>query len=120
MKHVQLFEDFKEGPMEKPKGFLSKMFTGAKHAMGLENTEDRKSLDSLYRAVSPNAQQYGFVTNIRELQPGVIVAWVNDTSVTVNKNTPEIMYKGKTLDLHNTQMEADYLYSRLLRIKEQG
>ena len=120
MKHVQIFEDFKEGPMEKPKGFLNKMFTGAKHWMGLENEEDRKALEKLYNATSPSAQQYGYVSNIREIQPGVIVAWVNDTSVTVNKNIPEIMYKGKTLDLHNTQIEADYLYTRLMNIKNRS
>ena len=36
MKHIQVFEQFKEGPMEKPKGFLSKMIQGAKHSLGFE------------------------------------------------------------------------------------
>jgi hypothetical protein len=35
----------------------------------------------------------------------------------VDANTPEIMYKGKELDLHNLQDEADRLYTTLVRRK---
>ena len=116
MKHVQIFEDFIEGKMGKPKGFLSRMIQGAKHSMGIENKEDRKSIESLYRALS--MPQYGFVTNVREIKPGVVVAYVNDNSVTVDKTTPEIIYKGKSLDLHNVEEEADSLYRQLLLSKQ--
>ncbi len=44
MKHIQLFEDFKQGLMKKPQGLFSRITQGAKHAMGMENKEDRKSL----------------------------------------------------------------------------
>lgn len=113
MKHIQLFEDFKEGKMDKPKGFLSRIIQGAKHSMGMESKEDRNSLESIYKALS--MPQYGFVTNVREIKPGVIVAYVNDNSVTVDKNVPEILHKGKNLDLHNLEEEADNLYRQLLQ-----
>jgi hypothetical protein len=115
MKHIQLYENFQEGPMKKPQGFFSKMAQGAKHAMGFENAEDRKSLESLHRALS-TSNRYGWVQNVREIEPGVIVAWVADNSVTVNKNIPEILYKGRELDLHNLQDEADFLYNMLIEI----
>ena len=116
MKHIQLFEDFKSGPMDKP-SLLKRIAQGAKHAMGFENKEDRKSLDSLHRALTAS-YRFDWAKAIREIKPGVIVGWVNDDSVTVDKNTPEIIYKGKTLDLHNTQDEADFLYDKLLRLQK--
>ena len=115
MKHLQLYENFQEGPMKKPQGFFSRVAQGAKHAMGFENEDDRKSLESLQRALSTQ-NRYGWVQNVREIEPGVIVAWVADNSVTVNKNVPEILYKGKELDLHNLQDEADFLYNMLIEI----
>ena len=117
MKHIKLYEEFKEGPMERPQGFLSKLVKGAKHAMGFENKEDRKSLDTLQRTLTAS-YRYDFTKNIREIKPGVIVAWVNDSAITVDKNTPEILYKGKALDLQNVQQEADFLYDKLLRIQK--
>jgi len=115
MKHIQLYENFQEGPMKKPQGFFSKMAQTAKHAIGMENKEDRASLESLYRALSTQ-HRYGWVKNVREIQPGVITAWVSDNTVTVDKNTPEILYKGKELDLHNLQDEANFLYNMLIEI----
>lgn len=115
MKHIQLYENFHQGPMRKPRGFFSKVAQGAKHALGFENADDRAKLESLYRALETQ-NKYGWITNVREIQPGVIVAWVADNSVTVNKNVPEILYKGKELDLHNLQDEADYLYGVLSRM----
>jgi hypothetical protein len=35
----------------------------------------------------------------------------------VDINTPEIMYKGRVLDLNNIEEEAEYLYSRLSRVQ---
>lgn len=116
MKHIQIYENFYEGPMRKPEGFLSKLAKGAKHAMGYENEEDRKSLRSIHKAIA-NSDMYGYVTNVREIQPGVVIASLLNTSVTVDMNAPEIMYKGKVLDLHNTEEEVGFLYNALLGIK---
>ena len=115
MENIQLYEDFKSGTMKSPQGFFSKMAQGAKHAMGMETKEDRKALDSIHNAIksSPN---YNWVTNVRELRPGVVVAWINNNSVLVDKNSPEIVYKGKELDLHNLQNEADFLYTKLMNL----
>jgi hypothetical protein len=117
MKHIKIYEQFKEGPMEKPKGFFSKMIQGAKHSLGFENQQDRKDIDSLHRAID-SSREYDFVNNVREIKPGVIVAYVANSSVTVDINTPEIMYKGRVLDLNNTDEEAEYLYNRLRRLTE--
>lgn len=115
MKHIQVYENFQEGPMRKPQGFFSKLAQNAKHSLGFENEDDRKSLESLQRALSTH-NKYGWVKNVREIEPGVIVAWVADNSVTVNKNVPEILYKGKELDLYNLQDEANFLYNMLIEI----
>jgi hypothetical protein len=32
-------------------------------------------------------------------------------------NAPEIMFKGKVLDLHNTEEESGFLYNALMRLK---
>jgi hypothetical protein len=118
MKHIKIYENFQEGPMRKPEGFFSSIARGAKHAMGFEKEEDRKSLESIHRFLNDN-YLYDWVKNIREIKPGVIVAWVNDSSITVDKNTPEILFKGKVLDLHNTEDEVDSLYNRLMRISQE-
>jgi len=112
MKHIQIFEDFRQGPMVKPQGFLSKLAQGAKHAMGMENKEDRKSLDSIYFALSKFPLE-----NFRQLKPGVILAHVMDRGILVDINTPEISYQGKELDLHNLKDEAKSLYDKLMRMK---
>jgi len=117
MKHIKLYENFKEGPMKKPQGFFSRTVQGAKHALGFENEEDRKSLESLKRALAADPK-YGYATNIKELKPGVIVGWVTGSSVTVDINTPEILYKGKELDLHNLPEEADFVYHLLLALSD--
>lgn len=116
MKHIHLFEDFKSGEMRNS-SFLSKIAQGAKHAMGFENKDDRKTLESLNRALIAS-YKFDWVKGIREIKPGVIVGWVNSDSVTVDKNAPEIIYKGKTLDLHDIQDEADFLYDKLLRLQK--
>jgi hypothetical protein len=116
MKHIQIFEDFKPVPKSGP-SFFGKMAQGVKHALGFEKAEDRKTLDSLYRAFD-STHEYGWVKNVREIKPGVIVAWVNDNAITVDKNAPEIRYKGRTLDLHNIQDEVDSIYDKLLSIQK--
>ena len=112
MKHIQVFEQFKQGPMEKPKGFLSKMIQGAKHSLGFENEKDRRDLESLHRTIDAS-NEYDFISGVKEIKPGVIVAYLPNGNVTVDINTPEILYKGRVLDLNNTEEEAEYLYSRL-------
>ena len=116
MKHIQVFEQFKEGPMEKPQGFFKKMIQGAKHSLGFENATDRKDLDSLHRTIDAS-HKYDFINGVREIKPGVLVAYVSNGNVTVDINTPEIMYKGRLLDLNNIEEEAEYLYNRLNRFK---
>ena len=117
MKHIQLYENFQEGPMKKPQGFFSKVAQGAKHAMGFENKEDRASLETLKNAF-PGAPRYGWVKNVREIKPGVVVAYIADNSVIVDINLPEILYKGKELDIANIQDEANFLYNTLLQYAE--
>lgn len=117
MKHIQIYENFQEGPMRKPQGFFSKMTQGAKHALGFENDEDRRSMDKLKNAlIAP--RKYDWVKNVKEIKPGVVVAWVAENSVIVDVNIPEILYKGKELDLSNIQKEADFLYQTLLQYAE--
>ena len=112
MKHVQIFEDFKQGLMAKPQGFLSRLAQGAKHAMGMEKKEDREALDAIYRAITDDSK-YGWISNVREIKPGIIVATINSKSVTVDQTVPEIYYMGRTLDLHNIEEEVDRLYQML-------
>jgi hypothetical protein len=115
MKNIQLYEDFKYGTMKPTQGFFSKMAQGAKHAMGMESKEDREALDSIHNAIK-SSSSYNWVTNVRELRPGVVVASIINGSVLVDKNSPEIIYKGKELDLHNLQDEADFLYTKLMNL----
>ena len=116
MKHIQVFEQFKDMPMEKPQGFFSKMVQGAKHSLGFENQTDRKDLDALYRTISASSE-YDFINGVREIKPGVLVAYITNGNVTVDINIPEIMYKGRVLDLNNVEEEAEYLYNRLKRFQ---
>ena len=113
MKHIQIFEDFKEGLMKKPPGFFGRMAQGAKHAMGMENKEDRKALESIYFALS----KFPLDDNFRELKPGVLLAGVMDRNILVDVNAPEISYQGRELDLHNLKEEARALYDKLMSMK---
>jgi hypothetical protein len=93
------------------------MVQGAKHSLGFENETDRKDLDALYRTISASPE-YEFISGIREIKPGVLVAYIANGNVTVDINTPEIMYKGRILDLNNIAEEAKSLYNRLNRWNE--
>jgi hypothetical protein len=112
MKHIQIYENFQEGPMRKPEGFFSRLAKGAKDALGIETAKDREGLETIYRLIAMN-EPYGFVQSAREIKPGVIVAWLNDQSVTVDTETSEILWKGKALDLNDIQAEAYTLYQKL-------
>jgi len=112
MKHIKIYENFQEGPMRKPEGFFSRLAKGAKDALGIETAKDREGLETIYRLIAMN-EPYGFVQSAREIKPGVIVAWLNDQSVTVDTETSEILWKGKALDLNDIQAEAYTLYQKL-------
>jgi hypothetical protein len=56
---------------------------------------------------------YGLKKSIREIKPGVVVMWLNDQSLTIDTVTPEIIWRGKVLDLNDTQESVNYLYSRI-------
>jgi transcriptional regulator with AAA-type ATPase domain len=116
MKHIQIFEDFQTGPMKKPAGLFSRLAKSAKHSMGFESEADRKSLATIYRYIRDD-YQYDWVGNIREIQPGVVIAWINSNPVTVNRNEQEILYQGKELDLHNIEEEVESLFNALLKLK---
>ena len=113
MKNLKLFEDFVEAKIKRP-GLLGRMISGAKHAIGMEKKEDREALDSIYRAIADDSK-YGWISNVREIKPGIIVATINSKSVTVDQTVPEILYKGTPLDLHNIERETDRLYRILKR-----
>jgi hypothetical protein len=112
MKHIQIYEDFKYGKMRKEPNFFQKAWKGTKDVLGIETAKDRESLETIYRLIAMN-EPYGFVRSARETKPGVIVAWLNDQSVTVDTETSEILWKGKALDLNDIQAEAYTLYQKL-------
>lgn len=113
MKHIQIYENFQEGPMRKPKGFFSKMVQGAKDVMGIENPQDRKSLESIYRTLDMDPS-YEMVSNVRKIKPGVMIASLNRKGLTVDSETPEILWGGKVLDLNDIQGEARSLFRKLI------
>ena len=112
MKHIQIFEDFEYGKMRKEPNIFQKAWKGTKDVLGIESSEDREGLETIYRLIAMN-EPYGFVQSVKEIKPGVIVAWLNDQSVTVDKETPEILWKGKALDLNDIKAEAYSLYQKL-------
>lgn len=112
MKHIQLYENFQQGPMRKEPNIFQKAWKGTKDVLGIENSKDREGLETIYRIIAMN-DPYGFVQSVKEIKPGVIVAWLNDQSVTVDTKTPEILWRGKALDLNDIQAEAYSLYQKL-------
>jgi hypothetical protein len=113
MKHIKIYENFQEGPMRKPEGFFSRLAKGTKDVLGIESSKDRESLETIHRILGMN-DSYGLVRNAKEIKPGVIVAWLSDQSVTVDTETPEILWKGQPLDLKNIEEETATLYSKLI------
>lgn len=114
MKHLKIFEDFQE--LKKP-SFFQKAVSAGKRFIGYEKKEDRESLDSIYRAIrykDPSGiSDRSFVENVREIKPGVIVAWILGKSVTVDTNESTIMYNGRNLELSDIDYECDSLYQIL-------
>ncbi len=112
MKHLRLYEEFKEGPMRKDPSIFQKMYKGAKDFMGIESSEDRERYEDVVRMITMN-DSYGLKQSIREIKPGVVVMWLNDQSLTIDTITPEIIWRGNILDLKDTEESANYLYSRI-------
>lgn len=117
MKHLKLFEEFEE--VGKP-SFFQRAVKGTKSFLGIESKEDRKTLDNIHRIIDEDrikvrTGEQGFVSNIREIKPGVIVCSIASNSLTVDTIDNEILYKGKELQLNDTQMECDKLYHSLNR-----
>jgi len=113
MKHIQLYENFQEGPMRKEPNIFQKAWKGAKELVGMENSEDRKSLETIHRYLDMDAS-YGMVQHVKEIKPGVMVAWLGERSLTVDSETPEILWKGRSLDLKNIQEETRTLFRKLI------
>ena len=112
MKHLQIYENFKQGPMRKEPNIFQKAWKGTKDVLGIESSKDREGLETIYRLIAMN-EPYGFVQSVKEIKPGVIVAWLNKQSVTVDTETPEILWKGEPLDLNDIKAEAYSLYQKL-------
>lgn len=113
MKHLKIFEDFQE--FKKP-SFLQRAIKSGKKFFEIESKEDRESLDSIHRALSfKSGENYDkvFVKDVREVKPGVIVAYVTGKSLLVDKNTPSIMYNGKELSVNNLEFEVASLFDIL-------
>lgn len=114
MNHIKMFEDFQEGPLKKSPNLFQRAIKGTRNFLGMENTEDRETLNNLYRIIYKSPE---YVSNIRVIKPGVIVAWILSNSLSVDSTEqPEILYKGKSLDLQNTKEEAEELYNLLSNI----
>ena len=112
-------ENFKEGPMRKPEGFFSKIMKGAKDAMGIENSKDRKSLETIYRTLEMDPS-YEMVTNVREIKPRVMIASLNGRSLVVDSETPEILWRGNPLELNDIQGETRALFRKLIPFATQS
>ena len=119
IKEQEMNEDFKEGPMRKPEGFFSKIMKGAKDAMGIENSKDRKSLETIYRTLEMDPS-YEMVTNVREIKPRVMIASLNGRSLVVDSETPEILWRGNPLELNDIQGETRALFRKLIPFATQS
>ena len=119
IKEQEVGEDFKEGPMRKPEGFFSKIMKGAKDAMGIENSKDRKSLETIYRTLEMDPS-YEMVTKVREIKPRVMIASLNGRSLVVDSETPEILWRGNPLELNDIQGETRALFRKLIPFATQS
>lgn len=121
MRYLKLFEEFEE--MKKP-SLLQRAVKGTKRFFGYEKKEDRETIEKIHRIIdSPSLTSGGykvnFVKSIKEIKPGVIVAWLLTSttgSLTVDTNENTIMFDGKELELSDMEYECQSLYSRLKSI----
>lgn len=117
MNHIKLFEDFEYMPQRNVfQKFKDKAIKKTKSFIGMENDNDRESLETIYRALF---NEYQFIKDIRDVVAGEsIIASFNNDSILVDIKEPEITYKGVSLDLHNIDEEANKLYDYLSRMKK--
>lgn len=117
MNHLKIFEDFNQ--LKKPSLF-QKAISAGKRFIGYEKEEDRLALDKIYRAIGykdPSGMpDRSFIENVREIKPGVIVAWILGKSITVDTNESTIMYNGRNLELTDIDYECDSLYHVLSKM----
>ena len=116
MNHIKLFEDFEDMPKRNIfQKFADKAIKKTKGFIGMDNENDRESLETIYRALF---SEYQFIRDIRDVVPGEsIIASFNNNRILVNIKEPEITYKGVSLDLHNIEEEANKLYDYFSRMK---
>ena len=112
MKHLKIFEDF--NTFKKPSLFQKAVQAGKK-IMGYEKKEDREELDRIYKAIGYRDQSTNksFIDNVKEIKPGVILAWILGKSLTVDTNESSIIYNGRNLELTDMDYECDSLYQFL-------
>lgn len=117
MKHIKIFEDFNS--FKKP-SFFQKAVQAGKKFLGYEKKEDREELDRIYRAIGhrdrSDITNKPFIDNVKEIKPGVIVAWILGKSLTVDKNELTIIYNGRNLELTDMEYECDGLYHILANV----
>ena len=109
MKHLKIFEDF--NTFKKPSLFQKAVQAGKK-IMGYEKKEDREELDRIYKAIGyrDESTNKSLIDNVREIKPGVILAWILGKSLTVDTNESSIIYNGRNLELTDMDYECDSLY----------
>ena len=112
MKHLKIFEDF--NTFKKPSLFQKAVQAGKK-IMGYEKKEDREELDRIYKAIGyrDESTNKSFIDNVKEIKPGVILAWILGKSLTVDTNESSILYNGRNLELTDMDYECDSLYQFL-------
>ena len=115
MKHIEIFEDFKNFDSFKKPSLLKRAVDAGKKFMGLEKKEDRDELEKIYKAIGYMDRSTGqkLIDNVKEIKPGVIVAWILGKSLTVDKNECTIIYDGRDLELRDMDYECDALYQYL-------
>ena len=112
MKHIEIFENFNS--FKKP-SFFQKAVDAGKKFIGYEKKEDREELEKIYKAIGYIDRSTGqkLIDGVKEIKPGVIVAWILGKSLTVDKNECTIIYDGRDLELTDMDYECDALYQYL-------
>ena len=102
-------EEYTDG-FKKP-NMLQRLKKQGKDLLNIEDSSDRETLDTIYTMIKK-----GKVDSIRKQDNYGITTYVNNKALIVDKETPEIIYAGKTLDISDLEMEADSLYFELLSV----
>lgn len=109
VKKILKEEDYTDG-FKKP-NMLQRIKKQGKDLLNIEDSSDRETLDTIYAMIKK-----GKVDSIRKQDNYGITAYVNNKALIVDKENPEIIYAGKTLDISDLEMEADSLYFELLSV----